>query len=129
MPLSDEKQDILHALKQEPCEVIAGVRPEDIEVTQDGPQSLHAEIDVSELMGSEVYIHVNLPAEQGENPSAVSEPVKAVLRVKSYTVPESARQISMLPSASKIHLFDADTKCNLLYPETGRKASLACNAI
>lgn len=53
--LGEEQQELLRKNKQKPGRVIAGVRPVHITLTQDG---LDATIEVSEMMGSEMHLHL-----------------------------------------------------------------------
>ena len=53
--LADEQQAILRKNGQRPGKVIAGVRPVHIALAQDG---LDATIEVSEMMGSEMHLHL-----------------------------------------------------------------------
>jgi multiple sugar transport system ATP-binding protein len=53
--LSDEKQKALAANGVEEQEIVLGVRPEHITLEKDG---VDAVVDVSELMGSSVHLHV-----------------------------------------------------------------------
>ena len=110
LKLSSDKQKILQGKNQAPCSVLLGVRPEHIVVTsQDAKDSIKAKVDVSEMMGSEMYLHV-----------AVNEQ-DVVIRVQisdvnsyafergrdnylGFTIPEPA-----------IHLFDVETEKNMLY--------------
>ena len=54
--LSEEKQAALAANNVEPQEITLGVRPEHIALAEGG---VAAKIDVSEMMGSSVHLHVN----------------------------------------------------------------------
>ena len=54
--LSEEKQAKLAANNVEPQEIVLGVRPEHMELTGNG---VGGKIDVSEMMGSSVHLHVN----------------------------------------------------------------------
>ena len=56
--LSEEKQARLRAKNVETQEVILGVRPDHLKLSED--KGLTGRVDVSELMGSTVHIHVNL---------------------------------------------------------------------
>ena len=55
--VSEEKQARLAANNVEEQEIILGVRPEHMILTEDG---IEAKIEVSELMGSSVHLHVNV---------------------------------------------------------------------
>ena len=54
--LSEEKQENLAANNVEPQDIILGVRPEHIELAKSGIDGM---VDVSEMMGSSVHLHVN----------------------------------------------------------------------
>ena len=54
--LTAEKQEALAKMERVPSEIIVGVRPVHIHLADDG---IDAEVDVSELMGSELHLHVN----------------------------------------------------------------------
>ncbi len=56
--LSDEKQKALAANNAQPQSITLGVRPSHIVLSQ-GENTLSAKVDVSEMMGSEVYLHTN----------------------------------------------------------------------
>ena len=54
--LPANKQEALKKMDKVPTEVIAGVRPVHVHLADDG---IDATVDVSELMGSELHLHVN----------------------------------------------------------------------
>ena len=54
--LPADKQEALKNAESVPAEIIVGVRPVHIQLCQDG---IAATVDVSELMGSELHLHVN----------------------------------------------------------------------
>ena len=58
--LSEEKQAALAKNNVEPQAITLGVRPEHIALMGDGAQMLHGTVDVSEMMGSAVHLHVNV---------------------------------------------------------------------
>ncbi|MEG1658755.1 MAG: sn-glycerol-3-phosphate ABC transporter ATP-binding protein UgpC [Oscillibacter sp.] len=57
--LSDEKQANLAEKQVAPQEITLGVRPEHIALLGDGGEMIHGTVDVSEMMGSAVHLHVN----------------------------------------------------------------------
>ena len=54
--LPADKQDALKKMDTIPAEIIVGVRPVHVHLADDG---IDATVDVSELMGSELHLHVN----------------------------------------------------------------------
>ena len=56
MELAEDKQERLAANNVEPQEITLGVRPEHTDLSQDG---VPATVDVSEMMGSSVHLHVS----------------------------------------------------------------------
>ena len=56
--LSDEKQARLSAKNAAPGPVVLGVRPEHIMLAGEGEQMIHGTVDVSEMMGSAVHLHL-----------------------------------------------------------------------
>ena len=116
--------DAVIALNEDACKTLAakgigpknvtlGIRPEHVSfVTQPGPDAVTGTVDVSEMMGSEVYLHV----------SAGDKDV--VLRIPTTDLPVEHR--SGIPYGTKvhftfrpelIHLFDPETELNLLIKE------------
>jgi len=58
--LSDEKQANLAKNHVQPQAITLGVRPEHMALMGDGEQMLHGTVDVSEMMGSAIHLHVNV---------------------------------------------------------------------
>ena len=54
--LPADKQEALKKMDNVPTDIVAGVRPVHVHLSQDG---IDATVDVSELMGSELHLHVN----------------------------------------------------------------------
>ncbi|MBP3311029.1 MAG: ABC transporter ATP-binding protein, partial [Butyricicoccus sp.] len=54
--LPADKQEALKAMADVPTDIIVGVRPVHVHLADDG---IDATVDVSELMGSELHLHVN----------------------------------------------------------------------
>lgn len=106
--LPDDKQSVLRDKSQPAGPVVAGVRPEDFENAADSPNAIQAALDVSELMGSEAYLHVRIPDIKS------GQETEAVLRVKAGFADTKLDSVNVLPNISKIHLFDETTEKNLL---------------
>ena len=58
--LAEEKQANLTAKGVQPQSITLGVRPEHIALMGDGDQMLHGTVEVSEMMGSAVHLHMNV---------------------------------------------------------------------
>ena len=90
-------------------DVIAGIRPEHIQLKREGPDVLHGVVDVSEMMGSEIHLHV----------SAAGKDV--VLRVQTADLERGYRggfeygsELGFTLRNDLIHLFDPETEKNLI---------------
>ena len=103
--LSDEKQAKLAANNVAEQEITLGVRPEHISLADDG---VEAEVDVGEMMGATVHLHV----------SSVGRDVVMVVSTMNMTVAE----VSALTTGAKIkyafngnvcHVFSKETSVNL----------------
>ena len=109
--LADEAQERLSQRGAGDQAVVVGIRPEHISfATTPGSHTIASKVDVSEMMGSEVYLHVN----------AVGRDV--VLRIPTVELPAEHR--SGIPYGTDIHftfrpelvpLFDPETEKNLMY--------------
>ena len=109
--LADKAQKILTEKGVGDMDVVVGIRPEHISFAAvAGPHTVASKVDVSEMMGSEVYLHVN----------AVGRDV--VLRIPTVELPAEHR--SGIPYGTDIHftfrpelvhLFDPQTEKNLMY--------------
>lgn len=97
-PLSDDKQRILSERGQGDCDVIVGIRPEDLEPVENG---IPATVDLSELMGNEIYLHLSIDGQP------------AVVRVKASFRTHDADRLHVRFDAERIHLFDKQTEKNL----------------
>ena len=103
--LSEEKQAALTANKVEEQAITLGVRPEHITL---GEKGVDAEIDVHEMMGSSVHLHMN----------AYGKDVVAVVS----TMDMSEAEVAAMKSGTKVtfdfgghncHVFSKDTGINL----------------
>ena len=110
--LPSERQKLLELNKQMPASVTLGVRPEHIRVVpESSKETIRAKVDVSEMMGSEVYLHVNI---EGKD-AVIRVPTTDLL--DSYTfVPGRENYIYFTFSSSMIHLFDPATEQSLYTP-------------
>ena len=110
-PLDGEMSAKLAGKGQQSADVILGVRPEHIAVQKDPSASaIEASIEVSELMGSELYLHA--PVEGGQ---------EVVIRTPTVELPAEYRggvpygtKLRFTFSPSLIHLFDPESEKSLL---------------
>ena len=103
--LSDEKQAALAANNVEEQEITLGVRPEHITLDENG---VEGKIDVSEMMGSSVHLHVN----------AVGQDVIIVVNTMDMTHAEVAalsmgKTIKFTYGGNNCHVFSKETDINL----------------
>ena len=109
--LADKAQKILTEKGVGDMDVVAGIRPEHISFAPvAGPHTVSSTVDVSEMMGSEVYLHVTAAGKD------------VVLRIPTTELPEEHRAgipygtaINFAFRPELIHLFDPQTEKNLLY--------------
>ncbi len=103
--VSEEKQAALKANEVEPQAITLGVRPEHIVLADDGVDS---KIDVSEMMGSSVHLHV----------SALGKDVVIVISTMNMTGAEvaalsSGREVKFTFGGNVCHMFGKETGINL----------------
>ncbi len=111
IPVDGEKGEMLRARGVPSREVILGVRPEHITLTsRNNPAAIPCVIQVNEMMGSEMHLHVLSP--EGE---------EIIVRVP--TVQFTAQQVASLVAGAKIfitfrgkvmHFFSPSSEFNLL---------------
>jgi multiple sugar transport system ATP-binding protein len=63
--LSADKNQKLAANNVEAQDITVGVRPEHIELKGDASKMIKAKVDVSEMMGAQIYLHVNALGKDG----------------------------------------------------------------
>ena len=110
-PLDGEMSAKLAGKGQQSADVILGVRPEHIAVQKDPSASaIEASIEVSELMGSELYLH-----------ATVEGGPEVVIRTPTVELPAEYRggvpygtKLRFTFSPSLIHLFDPESEKSLL---------------
>jgi multiple sugar transport system ATP-binding protein len=105
--LSEEKCARLSAKNTESQDITIGVRPEHMELSNDA-DAIKATIDVSEMMGAQIYLHVNALGKDG----IIIVPTLE-LGGKQFGLGE---EISFTFPGSVVHVFDKDGK-NLEYGE------------
>ena len=101
--LAEKYQTVLKANKEPEKKVVVGVRPVHIEMAEDGFTGV---IEVSEMMGSEVHLHINL---NGDDIVAVIP--TANLDLESVSL---GKEFTFNFNPNLIHVFDAETEKNLI---------------
>ena len=100
--LSDEKQEKLVANNVAEQEIVLGVRPEHIELTAGG---IEGKVDVSEMMGSTVHLHV----------TSMGRDVVLVVSTMNMT----GAEVAALSSGSTVHFSFPGHVCHVFSKETG----------
>ena len=100
--LSDEKQAKLAANNIAEQDIVLGVRPEHIELTAGG---IEGKVDVSEMMGSTVHLHV----------TSMGRDVVLVVSTMNMT----GAEVAALSSGSTVHFSFPGHVCHVFSKETG----------
>ena len=112
IPLTQERSALLSQRGQAGGEVIVGVRPEHIAVQTQGDNTVAATVEVSELMGSEVYLHTAVDSGEGRQNAVLRIPTMDLPAQYQGNVPYGAQIRFAFPS-QLIHLFDPVTEKSL----------------
>ena len=101
--LDQTRQKLLSERNQEECDVIVGIRPVHLHVAQQG---LSATIDVSEMMGSEMHLHLTVNGQD----------VIAIIPTAGLNLDDvqSGKQTHFDFDPMLMHLFDPKTEKNLI---------------
>ena len=106
MSLSAEKQANLKRNNVQPQAITLGVRPEHITLEGDASRMLTGKVDVSEMMGSAVHLHVNV---LGKDAIIIVQ----TMDLKDQSALAMGKDISFTFPAEMVHLFDKSTTMNL----------------
>ena len=112
IPLTQERSALLSQRGQAGGEVIVGVRPEHIAVQTQGDNTVAATVEVSELMGSEVYLHTAVDSGEGRQNAVLRIPTMDLPAQYQGNVPYGAQIRFAFPN-QLIHLFDPVTEKSL----------------
>lgn len=109
LPCSPEKQAEYEAKGLEPQNVMLGIRPEHLTLSDESGKSIPAHVDVSEMMGSSIHLHAN------------SEGKDVVMVLQASDLPSSHRtgydygtEVRFAFDTNLMHLFNVDTGENLI---------------
>ena len=100
--LAEEKQAKLIKNNVAPQDVVLGVRPEHIELSQEG---IDAKVDVSEMMGSSVHLHV----------TAMGRDVVLVVSTMNMT----GAEVAALTAGAAVKFTFGGHVCHVFNKETG----------
>ena len=112
--LAEDIQAKLKAKDTAPQDIVLGIRPEHISFSMEkGENTLSATVDVSEMMGSEIHLHVAMPTEAGSK--------DVVVRVSTNDLPANyhggipyGTEMHFAFPGNLVHLFAKDTEQNLI---------------
>lgn len=83
-----------YAKKKSTSEIVLGIRPEDIVVCKEGKSNIKGKVDVLELVGSDLYVHLNI----GDK--------SLVMRTSPTKVFRIGKEVSVQFNKKHIYLFD-----------------------
>ena len=106
--LSEEKSANLAARDVQPQPITLGVRPEHIALLGEGEHTIHGTVDVSEMMGSEIHLHVNV---QGKDVIIIVQTMSMEGRYQGGF--EAGSTVAFTFGGNVAHVFDAETGKNL----------------
>ena len=107
--LPEDKQAALKAGGVAPQEITLGIRPDHIMLSTEGEASIPATVDVTELMGSTIHMHVNI---SGKDAIVILPTIDLSNEQKngfSY-----GAKVNITFGGNVVHLFSKETERNLL---------------
>ena len=127
MPIEGENAEALRAKGCESQDIILGVRPEHIVLTdENAPGSIPCTLEVNEMMGSELHLHV--VTEAGDR-LIVRVPTLALTNAQRKDMVAGCR-LHIAFESKVMHFFGAESHLNLLYeaPEEEKEEALQAPA-
>ena len=88
--------------------VTLGVRPEDLEMGDDG-QGIPVTVDVVEELGADAYIYGSTKAPQVNTEGEETTDAPFIARVDGRRPPEKGQVVHLKPKAGHVHIFNAET--------------------
>ena len=107
---SEEKQARLLQAGAKPQPITLGVRPEHIRLLEDDGHALHGKVEVTEMMGSAVHLHVNACGRDSiiiAQTTSLEGPASEAIKV--------GNQVSFAFGGDVVHLFSKENERNLEY--------------
>ena len=105
---TEDKQERLRERNTPEMDIIVGARPEHITLKETEGAMIEGAVDVSEMMGSSVHIHLNA----GGHDSIIIVPT---IDLKDEEYPQIGDKIRFTFSQNVVHMFDKETGENLEY--------------
>ena len=110
--VTGEKGELLNEKRVPGGKILLGVRPEHMKLSfEDGPDTIPARLEVNEMMGSELHLHVY--TEDG---------TRWIVRVPTIDLPAEQRaalvngaRVNITFEGKVMHFFDPETEKNLIY--------------
>ena len=97
LPLADASATVTSKER----EVILGIRPEDISIAQNGGKSVPLTLELSEPIGSEVFLYTRTGHHQ------------VIARVSPQTLPQPGTSVNLTFDSSRFHFFDPHSGARL----------------
>ena len=108
--LPAEKQAALKAQNTPAKDIVLGIRPDHIVLCPETePHAISATVDVTELMGSTIHMHVNI----GGKDAIVILPTIDLTNAQQTNIGYGSK-ISITFGGNVVHMFDKETEKNLL---------------
>ncbi len=104
--LHQAKKDRLAANGVKTQDIVLGIRPEHISLSEENESSITGEIEVSEMMGSAIHLH----AKVGEKDTIIIVQTKDIEDPSSMAI---GKNVTFKIHGSLVHLFDKETEKNL----------------
>ena len=110
--VTGEKGELLNEKRVPGGKILLGVRPEHMKLTfEDGPDTIPARLEVNEMMGSELHLHVY--TEDGTR-WIVRVPTIDLTQEQRVSLKNGAR-VNITCEGKVMHFFDPETEKNLIY--------------
>ena len=110
LPVDGEKAQLLKEKGVESREVILGVRPEHISLAKAGPSAIKTTIQVNEMMGSELHLHVLTE----DNTSLIVRVPTIQLTTEERNNMVAGNELLITFEGKVMHFFDPSTEVSLL---------------
>ena len=113
LKLPEEKGEAEELAEYIGKEVVVGLRPEAISddasaVLANPEYSFEVNVDVTELMGAEIYLYISVGDPE-------EEPTSLIARVSSRSQSRAGDKIQVAVDMSRLHIFDKDTEVCILH--------------